>query len=107
MTDLFEKAERANEFIRDKAKPYGEMVATREDLDEALKVTEARLMNECPDKAEHQKKAYARSHADYKTILDGRKAAREEEIKLRYHLQAAQNQFEMWRSWNSANKRGA
>ena len=105
--DLFARAERANDFIRDKAGEYGMMVANRENLDEALKVTEARLMNSCNEKAEHAKKSYARSHPEYQTILDGRKVAREEELKLRYHLQAAQNQFEMWRSWNSANKRGA
>ena len=107
MEDLYLKAEKANDFIKSKAGEYGAIVANRENLDEFLKVTEARLMNQCDEKAEHMKKSYARSHPDYQSILEGRKAAREEEIKLRYHLQAAQNQFEMYRSWNSANKRGA
>ena len=100
------EAEKANDFIKSNAHKYGEMVAHREDLDEALKVTEARLMN-TQEGAEHLKKSYARAHHDYKVILEGRKAAREEEIKLRLLIQAAQNQFEMWRSWQSANKRGA
>lgn len=100
------EAERANDFIRDNAGKYAATVANRENLDEFLKVTEARLMNEI-DGPEHTKKAHARSHKDYLDILKGRQAAREEEIKLRYWLQAAQNKYEMWRSWNSANKKGA
>lgn len=100
------EAEKANDFIKNNASRYSEMKAHREDLDEALKVTEARLMNE-KEGPEHVKRAYARSHRDYQTVLDGRKAARSEEIKLQLLIQAAQNQFEMWRSWNSANKKGA
>ena len=99
-------AEKANDFIKDNALKYGEMVANRENIDEGLKVTEAKLMNEIKG-AEHIKKAYARSHEDYQLLLDGRKAARAEELRLKIMLQAAQNQFEMWRSWNSANKKGA
>ena len=99
-------AEKANDFIKANASKYGEMVAHREDLDEALKVTESRLMNET-DGAEHVKRSYARSHRDYQEILDGRRAARSEEIRLKLLIQAAQNQFEMWRSWSSANKKGA
>ena len=100
------EAEKANDFIKNNAGKYGELVAHREDLDEGLKVTEAKLMNEV-DGPEHAKKSHARSHDDYKTIKEGRKAARSEEIRLKLLIQAAQNQFEMWRSWQSANKRGA
>jgi hypothetical protein len=100
------EAEKANDFIKKNGPEYARFVAHREDLDEGLKVTEARLMNS-HEGPEHVKKAYARSHEDYQVIREGRKVAREEELKLKILIQAAQNQFEMWRSWNSANKKGA
>lgn len=102
----FEMAEKANDYIRDEAKNYAKWVATRENLDEHLKVIEATLMNQV-DGAEHVKKAYARSHHQYLTNIEGRKSAREEEIKLRWELTAAQAKIDMWRSYNKTHSMGA
>jgi len=102
----FEMAEKANDFIRDEACNYAEAVANREYLDEYLKIIEASLMNKV-DGAEHIKKAFARSHNDYRTNIEGRRAAREEEIKLRWQLTAAQAKIDMWRSYNKTHSMGA
>lgn len=102
----FEIAEKANDFIRDEAGNYAEHVSQREYLDDHLKVIEATLMNQV-DGAEHLKKAYARSHIDYKTNIEGRKVARENEIKLRWQLIAAQTKIDMWRSYNKTHSMGA
>lgn len=102
----FEMAEKANDFIRDEASHYAEHVANREYLDEHLKIIEASLMNRV-EGAEHVKKAFARSHEDYKTNVKGRKIAREEEIKLRWQLVAAQAKIDMWRSYNKTHSMGA
>ena len=98
----FEMAEKANDFIRDEASNYAQHVANREYLDDHLKIIEATLMNQV-DGAEHLKKAYARSHADYSANIEGRKVAREEEIKLRWQLTAAQAKIDMWRSYNKTH----
>ena len=102
----FEMAEAANDFIRDKAGQYAEHTANREYLDDHLKVIEATLMNQV-DGAEHLKKAYARSHNDYMVNIEGRKVAREDEIKLRWQLTAAQAKIDMWRSYNKTHSMGA
>jgi len=102
----FEHAEKANDFIRDEALSYAQSVANREYLDEHLKIIEATLMGRV-DGAEHLKKAYARSHTDYRVNVEGRKIAREEEIKLRWQLTAAQAKIDMWRSYNKTHSMGA
>lgn len=102
----FAMAEKANDFIRDEAESYAHWVAQREYLDDHLKVIEATLMNSI-DGAEHIKKAHARSHSDYTVNIEGRKVAREEEIKLRWLLTAAQAKIDMWRSYNKTHSMGA
>ena len=102
----FSEAEKANDFIKDNARKYGEMVAHREDQDDALKALRAKLMNEVEGTVS-EKDAHALNHPVYLEVRKGRAVAREEEIRLKLLIQAAQNQFEAWRSWNSANKRGA
>lgn len=102
----FENAERANDFIRDKAGDYAQHVANREYLDDHLKIIEATLMNRI-EGAEHIKKAFARSHNDYMVNVEGRKVAREFEIKLRWELVAAQAKIDMWRSYNKTHSMGA
>ena len=101
----FEMAEKANDFIRDEAGTYAKSVANREYLDEHLKIIEATLMNAI-DGAEHIKKAFARSHNDYMVNVEGRKVVREEEIKLRWQLVAAQTKIDMWRSYNKTHSMG-
>jgi len=102
----FEHAEKANDFIRDKAEEYAHAVAQREYLDEHLKIIEATLMNQA-EGAEHLKKAYARSHDEYRVCMEGRRVIREEEIKLRWLLTAAQAKIDMWRSYNKTHSMGA
>lgn len=100
-----EQAERANDFIRDNAREYAQVTAQREYLDEYLKIKEASLMEDV-EGPEHERKSYARSHPDYLQIIEGRKAAREKELELKWKLVAAQTKIDMWRTMEASNRKG-
>ncbi len=101
MTD--KEAEDAAEFIRDSACKFGKARAERIYLEEYRKTQKALLMNEAAgtDKT-REAKAYA--HPDYVTNLEGIRAAREVEERLRWKLVAAQARIEIWRSQGANNR---
>lgn len=98
-----EEAEAAAEFIRDSAAKFGKYRAERIYLEEYRKTQKALLMNEAAgtDKT-REAKAYA--HPDYVTNLEGIRAAREIEERLRWKLVAAQARIEIWRSQGANNR---
>ncbi len=100
-----EQVERANDFIRDNAAEYARVTAQREYLDEFLKIKEAKLMEEV-DGPEHERKSFARSHRDYHEVLEGRRAARERELELRWKMVAAQTKIDLWRTQEASKRHG-
>lgn len=101
----FEMAEEANEYIRKYAKQYAIEQSDRENYDEGLKILEATLMNET-DGAEHVKKAFARSHPSYAAMVEKRRVARREEIRLRMKFAAAEHRISLWQSYNKTHSMG-
>jgi len=98
-----EQAEDAATFIQDSAAKFGKYRADRIYLEEYRKTQKALLMNESAgtDKT-REAKAYA--HPDYVKNLEGIRAAREIEERLRWKLVAAQARIEIWRSQGANNR---
>ena len=98
-----EEAELAAEFIQGSAEKFGKARAERIYLEEYRKTQKSLLMNEAAgtDKT-REAKAYA--HPDYVTNLEGIRAAREIEERLRWKMVAAQARIEIWRSQGANNR---
>ena len=98
---------RVLDFIRDHASKYAKAKADRVHLEEFRKSKKALLMRDA-ELAGHksavaqEREAYA--HSDYIALLDGLKAAVEQEESLRWLIVAAQAKFEAWRTIE-ANRR--
>ena len=92
------------DYIRDHAKQYAQAKANRVYLEEWRKTLKARLMATQLGEPVNAREIYAYAHPDYAELLEGLKAAIEQEENLRWKLIAAQAKIEVWRSL-SANQR--
>lgn len=97
----------ALDFIRDHAKIYAEAKAKRIYLEEYRKTKKALCMRAAELRgvsAANAQERDAYSHPEYIELLEGLKAAVEEEEKLRWMFVAAQAKIEVWRTIE-ANRR--
>ena len=98
---------RALDFIRDSAPAYAEAKAKRVYLEEYRKTKKALCMRQAESNGVNAISAQERdaySDPEYKQILDGLRAAVEEEEKYRWLIVAAQARIEVWRTIE-ANRR--
>lgn len=98
---------RVLDYIRDNAPKYAQAKANRVHLEEFRKTRKALCMIDAEKRGHNTAAAQEReAYADpqYREVLDGLKAAIEEEEKLRWMLIAAQAKAEAWRTL-SANAR--
>jgi hypothetical protein len=98
---------KALDFIRDHAPLYAKAKSERIYLEEFRKSKKALLMREAElvghkTAAMQEREAYA--HPDYIAVLDGLRAAVEEEERLRWLIVGAQAKIECWRTIE-ANRR--
>lgn len=98
---------RSLDFIRDSAPAYAKAKSERVYLEEFRKSKKALLMRDAEiaghkSAVAQEREAYA--HPDYLTVLEGLKAAVEQEEALRWLIVAAQAKIEAWRTIE-ANKR--
>jgi hypothetical protein len=101
------RAEKAVEYIRDRAKEYAQAKADRTHLEEFRKSRKALLMKAAElegatTSAAQERDAYAAP--DYLQLLDGLRAAVEREETIRWEMEAARLTIEIWRT-QSANNR--
>lgn len=99
-----DQAEKAVDWIRDNAQAFAEARATRVYLEEFRKSKKAILYQQADDGPVAEREAYAYAHPDYLEVLDGLRAAVEQEERLRWLMVAAQARIETWRT-QSANER--
>lgn len=101
-----QELESALTFMKTHAADYAKAKADRRYLEEFRKTLKARLFINAP--ATYQtveaKNSYAYAHNDYESNLVGLQVAVEEEEKLRWQLEAARIQTEIYRT-QSANNR--
>ena len=92
------------EFMRDNAPALAKAKAERVYIEESLRTVKSRQMqlhNGLPVSAQ-EREAYASD--EYRTALEGLRAAVEAEESLRWLMVAAQAKVEVWRSMESSNR---
>jgi hypothetical protein len=108
MKDEFEfNLFKALDFIRDHAPAYAKAKAERVYLEEFRKTKKAVCMKTAMAKGfeavtAQEREAYA--DPEYQKLLDGLKAAVEEEERLRWLIVAAQAKIECWRSIEASRR---
>ena len=103
MSELIDP-QRAVDFMLENSRKYAQAKANRIHIEQFRKSKKALLMNQCTEKAWAAKETYAYSHPEYIELLDGLRAATEQEETLRWKLTAAQLRVEVWRSQNANNR---
>ena len=96
--------DKALAFIRNNAGPLSKAKAERIYLEQYRKSLKAILIQECEDGTIQTKESYAYSHPDYLELLQGLKAAVEEEEKIRWLMIAAQAKIEVYRTQQANNR---
>jgi hypothetical protein len=92
-----DQAQKAIDFIRDKAPEFAKAKAERTYIENALKSKKAILMADSDASSLGAKEMYAYAHPDYMQLLLGLKAAVSIEEELRWMLEAAKLRFEHYR----------
>jgi len=93
-----EQAEKAADYIRDHAEEYAQAKSDRIHIEQYRKSKKAILMNEKTGEAEHVRSSYAYAHHEYISLLDGLKAAIENEEKIKWLMESARLKIEIWRT---------
>jgi len=98
---------KALDYLRDNAPAYARAKSERIYLEEYRKTKKALCMREAEleghkTAATQEREAYA--HPEYLVVLEGLKAAVEEEEKFRWLIVAAQARIEVWRSLESSRR---
>jgi len=101
------KPEEAAQTIRDKAPAYGEAKAQRVYLEEFRKSKKALLMKDALTlgiEAANAQEREAYAHPSYQQLIRGLAEAIEKEETLRWELEAARLDIEIWRSREATNR---
>lgn len=104
MTSDLRDPNKAVDYIIANAPRFAAAKASRIYLEEFRKSKKALLMGSCTEKAVNAREQFAYSHPDYVTLLDGLKAAVEQEERMRWEMVAAQMRVEIWRSQEASNR---
>jgi hypothetical protein len=91
-------------FLLANAGKYAAAKAERVYLEQFRKSKKAILMSECVDKAVNAREQFAYAHPAYMEVLEGLRAAVEEEERLRWLQITAQLKIEIWRSQEASNR---
>jgi len=92
---------KAVDYILKNAKAHAKAKAERNYLEEYRKSLKAILMKKCLETAIGAQEREAYAHPEYTALLEGIRAAMEEEEKLRWDLIAAQAVIDIWRTEQS------
>lgn len=98
-----EQAERAADYIRDNADKYAQAKANRVQLEHFRNSKRAMLFSQTTGGVA-ERENYAMAHHEYLVVLNGIKAATEEEERIRWLMESARLKIEIWRT-QQANSR--
>jgi len=89
---------KAIQFIAENSRAYAKAKAQRVLIENSLRSTKARLMNESSAKTLGDREAEAYAHDDYLTQVRGLAEAVEQEEALRWLMEAAKLKIECWKT---------
>lgn len=96
--------QRAVDYMLENSLRYAQAKANRVHIEQFRKSKKALLMNECTEKSIAAREAYAYAHPEYIELLEGLRAATEQEEALKWRLTGAQLRVEVWRSQNANDR---
>lgn len=95
---------KAVDYIIQNAPKFAHARAKRVYLEEFRKSKKALLMKDSPESSAVAQERDAYAHPEYMELLQGLRAAVEDEETLRWHLVAAQARVEIWRTQEASNR---
>ena len=98
-----EEVERAAAYIRDESPAHAKAKAERIYLSEFRKTKKAMLVSTQKGTIQ-ERESYAYAHKDYIELLEGLRAAIEEEETIIWRIKAAQAKIEIWRTQQANNR---
>lgn len=96
--------QRAVDYMLENSLRYAQAKANRVHIEQFRKSKKALLMSECTEKSIAAREAYAYAHPEYIELLEGLRAATEQEEALKWRLTGAQLRVEVWRSQNANDR---
>ena len=92
------EAQKAIDYIRDKAPEYAAAKANRTYIENALKTVKAKQMSESDKKTLGDREIDAYMSIEYETMLKGLREAVEIEETIKWRMEAAKLRFEHWKT---------
>ncbi len=92
-------------YIIENSGKFAEAKANRVHIEEFRKSKKALLMKQSKEKSSVAQERDAYAHDEYIALLEGLKAAVEEEERLKWMITSAQMSVEVWRTLEASNRR--
>ena len=92
--------------MTEKVGTLAKAIADRKYLEDFKKVKLAMLIQEAPDGTVSSREAWATAHNDYGEVLQGLRAAVEQESELKHMFTIAEARIEVWRTIQANNRAG-
>ena len=92
--------------MAEKVGTLAKAIADRKYLEDFRKVKLATLLQEAPAGTVSSREAWATSHEDYEEVLQGLRAAVEQEAELKHMFTIAEARIEVWRTIQANNRAG-
>lgn len=93
-----QEAQRAIDYVRDKAPEYAKAKAERVYIENALKSVKAKQMSESDKKTLGDREIDAYMSIEYETMLKGLREAVAIEEEIKWRMEAAKLRFEHWKT---------
>jgi hypothetical protein len=101
-----QSVESALHWMAEKVGTLAKAIADRKYLEDFRKVKLAMLIQEAPAGTVSSREAWATSHEDYEEVLQGLRAAVEQEAELKHMFTIAEARIEVWRTIQANNRAG-
>ena len=92
--------------MAEKVGTLAKAIADRKYLEDFRKVKLAMLIQEAPAGTVSAREAWATAHDDYEEVLQGLRAAVEQEAELKHMFTIAEARIEVWRTIQANNRAG-
>jgi hypothetical protein len=99
-----QEAQRAIDYVRDKAPEYAKAKAERVYIENALKSVKAKQMSESDKKTLGDREIDAYMSIEYETMLKGLREAVAIEEEIKWRMEAAKLRFEHWKTEQFNNR---
>ena len=101
-----QSVESALHWMTEKVGTLAKAIADRKYLEDFKKVKLAMPIQEAPDGTVSSREAWATAHNDYGEVLQGLRAAVEQESELKHMFTIAEARIEVWRTIQANNRAG-